>query len=73
MEGACVILVHSAGHAIRVERVLKKAGVDCKLIPIPRHIGSDCGVCIRISRNDMEAARAALIAGKVQIQDIIET
>jgi hypothetical protein len=72
MEGSAVILVHSAGHAIRVERVLKKAGVDCKLIPIPRHIASDCGVCLRILKEDVAAVRSALTAGKIQIQEIVE-
>jgi hypothetical protein len=72
MEGSAVVLVHSAGHAIQVERLLKREGVGCKLIPIPRLISSDCGVCLRISRDDIAAVRAALAAGKIQILEIVE-
>ena len=55
-----VILFNSTGHAIRAERVLQMAGIACKLIPVPRHISSDCGVCLRIARADERAARTAL-------------
>jgi len=47
-----IILVPSTSHAMRAEKVLLKAGIACKLIPVPRQIGSDCGVCLRIFRAD---------------------
>ncbi len=61
-----VILVHSTSHAIRVERILQRAGLACKLIPMPRQLSSDCGVCARIHRADRQAALAAL-ASRVDI------
>ena len=39
-----VILVYSTGHAIKAEKALVKAGIRCKLIPVPRQISSNCGV-----------------------------
>jgi hypothetical protein len=47
-----VILLHSTSHAIQLEKSLSNTGIACKLIPVPRHLSSDCGVCIRISRSD---------------------
>jgi hypothetical protein len=35
---------------------LKNDGIICKLIPVPRHLSSDCGVCVCISSTDKEAA-----------------
>lgn len=49
-----VILFLSANHAVRAENILLKDGLTCKLIPVPRNISSDCGVCIRINRDDKE-------------------
>jgi hypothetical protein len=57
-----VILVYSTSYAIRAEHVLSQAGVSSKLIPVPRHLSSDCGVCVRIERTDQEAAVQALEA-----------
>jgi hypothetical protein len=54
-EAYAVILVHSTSYALRAEKVLAKAGIACKLIPVPRQLSSDCGVCVRISRADREA------------------
>ncbi len=64
------ILVASTSHALRAERVLHMAGIANKLIPVPRSLSSDCGVCLRISREDAEAARQALEKAKVQIEEI---
>jgi len=64
------ILVHSTSHAIRAEKVLCRAGISCKLIPVPRHLSSDCGVCIRVERADTAAARESLKAANVEIEEI---
>ena len=42
-----VVLFRSVQHALRAEKLLKEAGIPCKLIPIPRNLSSDCGVCLR--------------------------
>ena len=65
-----VILFHGTSHAIRAERVLHPAGIDCKLIPVPRHISSDCGVCVRIERTVADRALEALEAAGVEIEGI---
>jgi len=65
-----VILVYSTSYAIRAEKVLLKAGIQSKMIPVPRHLGSNCGVCVRIERADKEAARQALEAVGVEIDGV---
>jgi hypothetical protein len=55
-----VFLVYSTSHALRAEKVLAEAEVDCKLIPVPRQLSSDCGVCVRVRTADREATRRAL-------------
>ncbi len=65
-----VILFHSTSHAIRAERVLHQAGISSKMIPVPRHLSSDCGVCLRIERADREAARKALEAAGVEMEGV---
>lgn len=57
-------LFESVSHALRAEKLLKKTGIPCKLIPVPRHISSDCGVCLKFApsfRSDIEE----ILAGKV--------
>jgi hypothetical protein len=65
-----VLLMQSTSHAIRAEQVLYRAGISAKLIPVPRHLSSDCGVCLRIRRSDVEAAREALQAAGVAIEAV---
>jgi hypothetical protein len=67
-----VILVHGTSHAIRAEHLLARAGMACKLIPVPRHLSSNCGVCVRLERGDLARARQVLDAGGLEIEAVHE-
>jgi len=59
-----VFLFPSVNHALKAEKLLKAAGVAHKLIPVPRQISSDCGVCLRITKEQRPEVAEAL-QGKV--------
>lgn len=61
------MLFHSTSGALRAEKLLKKKGVAFKIIPVPRHLSSDCGVCIRFSSQDESLVRK-ILADKVEVQ-----
>ncbi|MBN2088548.1 DUF3343 domain-containing protein [candidate division KSB1 bacterium] len=65
-----VILVYSTSHAIRIERLLNRAHIECKLIPVPRQLSSDCGVCVRLNLNDREKAIQCINNSQIEIQGI---
>jgi hypothetical protein len=53
-ESTSVILFESISHALRAEKLIKAATISCKLIPVPRHLSSDCGVCLRFNSDAKE-------------------
>lgn len=69
--GFSVILFYSVNGAIKAEKILKREGVPYKLIPVPRHLSSDCGLALRFEKKD-EARVRELIEGKVEIQGIFD-
>ena len=62
-----VVLFQSVNGALLAEKLLKKKGVAHKLIPVPRHLSSDCGVCIRFLIEHESRIKKAL-TNKVEIQ-----
>ena len=64
-----VVLFQSVSWTLRAEKLLKKKGITYKLIPVPRHLSSDCGVCIRFSSEDESLVRNAF-EDKVEVQSI---
>jgi len=60
-----VILTFSTGHSVRAEKVLTGAGIQTKMIPVPRHLSSDCGVAVRIRNEDRESALRILVENGV--------
>ncbi len=69
-EQYAVIIVYSTSHALRLAKLLQEIDFPCKLVPIPRQISSDCGVCARISRSDIEVARQAIASIAMDIEGI---
>ena len=67
-----VVLFYSTSGGIRGEKLAKEEGLKVKLIPVPRHLSSDCGVCVRIERANREAAVQALKIAGVEIEEIHE-
>lgn len=66
-EKFAVILPQSTSHALRSEKILKHAGIASKLIPVPRVLSSECGVCLRIQQEDQERAKQTLEAANLPI------
>lgn len=69
-ENYSVILVHATSHALRAEKLIKQAGISCKLVPVPRHFSSDCGVCVRLKHTDCKRAVTILKEANVEIDSI---
>jgi hypothetical protein len=65
-----VILFHGSAHALRAEKVLQEGGIAAKLIPVPRQLSSDCGVCLRLSATDRDAACRAIRIARVEIAGV---
>ena len=61
-----VVLFLSVQHALRAENLLKATDIPCKLIPVPRHLSSDCGVCLRFDPTVRSRVEMAL-TGHVEI------
>jgi hypothetical protein len=66
-----VVLLPSTEHALVAEEVLHKAGFKVRLMPVPRSISSECGMCLRFKWEDRQAVEKAL-AGRVEGWEIRE-
>lgn len=55
---------------MRAEKVLKKTGFSCRLIPGPREISPHCGVALQFRYVDASGVAEALESHKVQIEAI---
>jgi len=70
MNEHAVILVDSTSQALRIEKLLISESLTCKLIPVPRHLSSDCGVCLRFMQADLERVQALLEENHFQFRSI---
>ena len=55
-----VILFPSVSHVMKAEKILLAEELPIKIIPVPRSISSDCGVCIRLEESVVEKSRTIL-------------
>jgi hypothetical protein len=66
-----VMLFKAVSYVLKAEKILKKEGLPHKLIPVPKYISSDCGICLRFEPAMQNKIEASLL-NKVEIEEIRE-
>jgi hypothetical protein len=67
--GYGIVLFQNISHALKGEKLLKTAGLTVKLIPVPKEISADCGVCLRFTHDQQETV-IQILHNQVKIQAI---
>jgi hypothetical protein len=62
-----VLFVVPSAQAIRGEAALRAGGIPCALIPVPRSLTSQCGVCLRVALEERVPAGEALAVLGIEV------
>ena len=62
MERDGILIFHSIHRVMKAEKALKLAGLDVRLVPVPRQLSSDCGLAIAFRLDQRGALEAELAA-----------
>lgn len=68
--GKCVVLFNSTSSAIKCEKIVKGNGVKVKMIPVPRHLSSDCGICLCFEPRKRKRIEELLTKNNVEYKGI---
>ena len=52
---------------LKAERLILSAGIRVETIAAPRHITTDCGICIRFNQSDEERIHGILTSAHMEI------
>ena len=50
-----VILFYTIHDVLRAEKILKQNKIPLELVPVPRNLSSDCGMCVKL-QDDIDKA-----------------
>ncbi|MBD3241906.1 MAG: DUF3343 domain-containing protein [Chitinivibrionales bacterium] len=64
------LLFKGTSHVMRAEKVLIRAGIPCRLVPVPRTLSSQCGVCLRLTEPNVKPALRELESGGIELEDV---
>jgi hypothetical protein len=65
-----VILFPSIHFVLQAEKMIKGKGFSIDLIPVPRQLSSDCGICMLIEWEQKEKVYTLLEEGGVRIEGV---
>ena len=65
-----VMIFHSIHKIMKAEKVLRKANLTVRLMPVPRQLSSDCGLSVAFRLKDFETARSCLEAAKCTFEEV---
>lgn len=54
------LIFHSIHNVMLAEELLLKMGIPIDMIPVPREISSDCGMCLACHHKDLNKIKAGL-------------
>lgn len=54
------LLMKSMRYAIKAEKFCREQGITCEVVPVPRQISSECGMCLEIAVDQAERVQEQL-------------
>ena len=54
------LLMSSMRYAIKAEKFCREQGITCEVVPVPRQISSECGMCLEIESVQAERVQEQL-------------
>lgn len=57
-----IALFNSPTRVMKAERLLRKAGIPCRMVPAPREVAEGCALALRFAIADQEIIFSALAA-----------
>lgn len=67
-----IMTFHGTYSVLKAEKLLQKEGICVEAIAAPRHISSDCGICIRFKRPDEERVRRYIASANMEINGVYD-
>lgn len=64
------VTFHSVSDSLKFEKILKEAGLDIQLVPVPRQISSSCGVAAVFDPDREQAVRDFIQDNELKISNI---
>ena len=67
-----IVIYETSTAAYASEKVLQRAGLEAKVIPVPRSLSTDCCLGLRIRWDDREQAQELLRAAGIAFVAVFE-
>lgn len=65
---AGILIFDSPSHSLWAARLLKNAGIERELVPVPRSIAVGCGMGLRVGRDDLDRAGGILSERDISVE-----
>ena len=62
MDEYLYMIFKSMTHVLAAERAGRKAGISCRMVPIPRTMSTDCGMCVSVRAEEGDVFLEAALA-----------
>ena len=62
-----VLLFQSIHKVMKAEKICKKEGIEYTIIPVPKHISSECGMCMEVKTERAESYQSILQKNQLEV------
>lgn len=61
------LLFQSIHKVMKAEKIFKAEGIKYTIIPVPKHISSECGMCMEVKPQNADAILRTLINSQFEV------
>lgn len=65
-----IITFNNTHGAIKAEKIIENTKIKFEIMPTPTEITKSCGICIRVSENEIESILELVDKGEIQRNEI---
>lgn len=65
-----LLIFNSVHKVMKAEKLLKGAGLNARVMPVPRQLSSDCGLSLALPFDECERAMSVLSLGGVSPEEL---
>ncbi|PWD98108.1 DUF3343 domain-containing protein [Marinilabilia rubra] len=63
-----LLLFPNVHKVMKADRICRMNGIPCRVIPVPEHISSECGMCLLVPPDNWEKCKEILKAESIRYE-----
>jgi hypothetical protein len=63
-----ILIFKNVHKVMKADTLCRQRGISCRVLPVPEHISSECGMCLEVEAENTEKCTVVLKENNIQFE-----